>query len=136
MAAAAMAHAYPLVRGCGGEASPGPAARSQAWKLRAARRGLAARSGPETGAGDVASPPPAGSPEDTWDRRPFPGLGSPGVTSRAFILGGESELKKRFVGKEHHGRGWCEALGSPRVGRDPVAVPGAGRRPLPRLMWD
>lgn len=60
MAAAAMAHAYPLVRGCGGEASPGPAARSQAWKLRAARRGLSARSGRETGAGDVASLGPAG----------------------------------------------------------------------------
>lgn len=98
MAAAAMAHAYPLVRGCGGEASPGPAARSQAWKLRAARRGLAARSGPETGAGDVASPP-RGVPRGYLGPPAVPRRGEPGGDVTSLYFGGGERVKEAFCGQ-------------------------------------
>lgn len=90
MAAAAMAHANPVVRGCsGGEAGPGPdpAARSRTWGLRTAQRGLAAPPRGRKGPGPLAPPPRARReavpPHRVPGRvprsgRPFPGAGSPG----------------------------------------------------------
>lgn len=87
MAAAAMAHANPVVRG-GGEDGPGPspAARSRAWGLRTPRRGLAAPPAREggDGAGEIASPFPGSAGggaalrrrrEGPWEPPAFPWRG-------------------------------------------------------------